>query len=131
MAEQAQVNALDPVLEVVHAAALSRQAKDPIALDLRPLTPFCDFFYICHSESRPQSEAIVDAVTRALGKAGYKDYHIEGEPNADWVLVDRGDVVVHVFLTQQLRNFYSLERLWADAERLDLPADEPAPGTEE
>jgi ribosome-associated protein len=124
MEPQAQSETVDPVLAVMHAAAVSRQAKAPVALDLRPLTPFCDYFYICHSESRPQTEAIVDAVSRALSKAGYKDYHVEGESGSDWVLIDRGDVILHVFLTRELRDFYSLERLWADAARLELPPDE-------
>lgn len=108
-------------LHLIHQAAVARQAGDPIALDLQPLTPFADYFYICHSDSRPQSEALVDAISKSLDEAGVKGYHVEGTESYEWILVDTGDVIAHIFLTRERRDFYSLERLWADAERVSLP----------
>jgi ribosome-associated protein len=117
---------LDGDLSLVHEAACKRKALDPSALDLRPLTPFTDYFYICHSESNRQSKAIAEAVQEALDKAKKKSYHIEGLESGEWILIDAGEVVVHIFLSQGRREFYALEKLWADAERLDLPAEEAA-----
>ena len=83
---------LEPMLALIHTAAASRKAVSPIALDLRPLTPFTDFFYICHSESSRQSRAIADAVREALEKAGSSPFHIEGLESAEWILIDRVEV---------------------------------------
>ena len=85
-----------------------------LILDLRKLTAVTDFFVVCTADSDVQVRAIVDAVEEGLGKKGIRPWHREkGSPN--WVLLDFVDVVLHVFHTQA-RGFYSLERLWGDAE---------------
>ena len=117
---------LEPALALIHTAAAQRKAASPLLLDLRPLTPFTDFFYICHSESSRQSRAIADGIREALEKAGSSPFHLEGLESAEWILIDAGDVVIHIFLSEEKREFYSLERLWADAEQIPLPETEPA-----
>ena len=117
---------LDPAVAVVHGAAISKKAQDPVILDLRPLTPFTDYFYICHGESLRQNQAIAEAVQEALDRAGLKPYRVEGLESGEWILIDVGAVVIHVFLTRAKRDFYSLERLWADASRASPEAGEEA-----
>jgi len=119
-----RTDTLDLDVALVHEAACERKALDPLALDLRPLAHFTDFFYICHSESSRQSRAIAESIQEALDKAKKKSYHVEGMEAGEWILIDAGEVVVHVFLSQGKRDFYALEKLWADAERLALPGEE-------
>lgn len=85
-------------------------------LDLRPVTVLADFFVICTSESSRQSLAILDSVAIELKKKdGLLPLHpAEGDPKAGWMLLDYGDVVVHVF-DAPTRSFYNLEQLWKDA----------------
>ena len=93
-------------------------------LDLRGLTVIADYFVIATTTSLPNSRAIVDTIEENLRKAGDKGYHIASVTDASWVLIDLGDVVVHLFDAEH-REFYQLERLWADAPRVPLP-EEPA-----
>ena len=122
-----QTEPVDPILNVIHEAAGKRQACRPVALDLRPLTPFTDYFYVCHSESQRQSLAISEAVRKALDEAGHKPYHVEGGEGGDWILIDAGEIVVHIFQGEATREFFSLERLWTDAVRLPLPEPTVSP----
>jgi ribosome-associated protein len=81
-----------------------------------------DYFIICHGNSRSQVEAIADSVEAEVKKAtGANPWHKEGYENAEWILIDYFDVVVHIFL-EESRGFYKLEKLWADAERVDVPS---------
>jgi ribosome-associated protein len=117
------------ILEAVHRAALSKQARHPVALDLRALTPFTDYFYICHGDSARQNHAIADAVLEELSRLGEPADHAEGMHVAEWILLDAGDVIIHIFSLEK-REFYSLERLWGDAPKVKLPVD-AAPREEE
>ncbi len=113
----------DAVLRAIEAAR-DKKALDLVALDLRHLSSFTDFFVICSGQNVRQVQAIADAVDEALRKEQVKPAHVEGFQRAEWVLLDYFDFVVHVFSTER-RAFYALERLWGSAERVPLP--EPAP----
>jgi len=110
----------DQVAQAV-AAAAGRKAMDLIVLDLRKSQAFTDFFLICTGATTRQVQAIADAIQSALGTHGIKPTIVEGETRAEWVLVDYFDFIVHVF-TPATREFYGLERLWGDAERIEIPA---------
>ena len=109
-------------------AALDKKALDVVVLDLRNTPAFTDFFVLCSGTNQRQVKAIADAVEEALRAAKVRPAHIEGYDRADWILLDFFTFIVHVF-TPQTRAFYSLERLWGDAERIevsDTPAGEAA-----
>ena len=103
------------------AAALDKKATDLIVLDLRQSQAFTDFFVICTGANTRQVQAIADAVQAALTRRGTRPTLVEGETRAEWVLVDYFDFIFHVF-TPATREFYGLERLWGDAERIEIPA---------
>jgi ribosome-associated protein len=95
-------------------AAGKKKGADIRVLDLRPVTSFADYFIICTGANRRQIQAIADEIERSLQLAGEFANSIEGYSNADWVLMDYGDYVVHIF-SETSRNYYDLERLWRDA----------------
>ncbi len=101
-------------------AALGRKAEDVVILDLREITSFTDFFMICTGNSSRHLEGIADAILGKLEESKIEPWHIEGERDANWILQDYVDVVVHLFL-RDTREFYGLERLWADAPHVELP----------
>ena len=94
----------------------NKGGKDILKIDLRKLeNSITDYFVICHGTSVTQVDAICDSVEDiVIAETGEKPLHVEGLENCFWVLLDYGNVVVHIFL-EQYRNFYSLESLWADA----------------
>ena len=100
-------------------AALDKKAFDVLVLDLRNTPAFTDFFVICSGQSTRQVKAIADGVEEALRAARVRPAHIEGYDRAEWILMDYFTFIVHVF-TPQTREFYSLERLWGDAERIEI-----------
>lgn len=110
----------DEMTSVV-AAALDKKALDVAVLDLTKASAFTDFFIICTGTNRRQVQAIADAVQEAAAKHGARPALIEGYERAEWVLIDYFDFIVHIF-TPATREFYSLERLWGGAERVDVPA---------
>ncbi len=99
------------------AAAADKQAADVVLLDVRDLTDFADFFVICSAESPPQFAAIVNDAERTLRGMGLRPHHREGENDSGWVLIDFGDVILHVF-TPDRRTHYDLESAWSAAPRL-------------
>ena len=101
------------------AAALEKKAADVLVLDLRKASAFTDFFVICTGQNVRQVHAIADAVQEALAKRGVKPAIVEGKGRAEWVLIDYFDFIFHVF-TPGSRDFYGLERLWGDAERIEV-----------
>jgi len=103
------------------AAALDKKATDVVVLDLRKGTAFTDFFVICTGANVRQVQAIAEAVQAAIGKTGARPALVEGLSRAEWVLIDYFDFIVHIF-TPATREFYSLERLWGDAERIEVSA---------
>jgi ribosome-associated protein len=104
-------------------AALDKKASDVVVLDLRGTSAFTDFFVLCSGLNQRQVKAIADAIEETLRAAKIRPAHIEGYDRAEWVLMDFFSFIVHVF-TPQTRQFYSLERLWGDAERIEV-TDEP------
>jgi len=104
------------LLGSVAKGIFEKKGKDVLKIDLRKLeNRIADYFIVCHGSSVTQVDSISDSVENTVRKvAGEKPLHIEGLDNCFWVLIDYGNVVVHVFL-EEYRNFYSLESLWADA----------------
>lgn len=100
-------------------AALEKRAIGLVVLDLQGISGVADFFLICSGTSTTQMETIVEAIRQALKAAGIRQHHGEGTPESGWLLLDYGDVVVHVFL-DATREFYALERLWGDAPVLSV-----------
>ncbi len=95
-------------------AADAKQAKEIRILDLRDVSSFADFFVICSGSNSRQIQAIADEIHLRLKKKGELPNSIEGYTNAEWVLMDYGDYLIHVF-TVKARAYYDLERLWRDA----------------
>jgi ribosome-associated protein len=110
----------------VVSAALDKKAADVVVLDLRNTPAFTDFFVLCSGQTQRQVRAIADAVEETLRAARVRPAHVEGYDRAEWILMDFFTFIVHVF-TPQTREFYSLERLWGDAERIEV-SDEPGSG---
>lgn len=109
-------NETELLVESVVKGIFEKKGKDVVKIDLRKLeNRITDFFVICHGTSFTQVDSICDSVEDNVRKErSAKPWHVEGLDNCFWVLLDYGDVVVHVFL-EEYRNFYSLESLWADA----------------
>ena len=100
-------------------AAEDKKALDLVTLDLRKAAGFTDYFIICSGANPRQIRAIADGVMEALAANGAKPAHIEGYERSEWVLIDYFDFIVHVF-SQETRLFYGLERLWGNAEKVDV-----------
>jgi ribosome-associated protein len=96
------------------SAADDRKAVDLKVLHLQQVTDFTDYFLICSGTSERQVQAIADAVQERLRGARVRPLHVEGYNRAQWILIDYGDLVIHIF-QEEPRRFYSLERLWGDA----------------
>jgi len=104
------------------SCAAEKQAEDVVALDLRGISTFTDFFVICSGASEPQLKAIAGGITERLrDEHDLKPTAVDGYPLSQWVIVDYGSVVVHIF-HQVKRDLYSLEDLWSDAPKLELTA---------
>jgi ribosome-associated protein len=95
-------------------AALDRKAADLIVLDVQGVSSVTDYFLVCSGKSTTHVRTIIDAIRTELKTAGVRPLHAEGRPESGWVLLDYGDVLVHVFL-EDTRAYYALERLWGDA----------------
>jgi len=100
-------------------AALEKKALDPVLLELKGMTSFTDYFLLCGGKSDRQVQAIAQRIAEALGELGIRPLGLEGMSEGKWVLMDYGDLVIHVFL-EPIRQFYDLEGLWIDAPRIDL-----------
>jgi ribosome-associated protein len=97
--------------ELIGRLSLSKRAERVLSIDVRGLTSMTDFFVICSAETNIQVKAIADTIRKGTTA---KPWHIEGYEKQQWILLDYVDVVVHVFLNS-VRDFYLLEKLWADA----------------
>ena len=116
------------VLNIAAEAADGKMARDLTALDISEISSFASWFLICTGDSSRQIQAITDEIEMRLKQVGVRPDHIEGYRNAEWVVMDYSDLVVHVF-SKTARAYYDLERLWRDAVpvELDLSADADAP----
>ena len=95
-------------------AALDKKAADLTVLDVQGVSSVTDYFLVCSGKSTPHVRTIIDAIRTELKAEGVRPLHAEGKPESGWVLLDYGDVLVHVFL-EDTRAYYALERLWGDA----------------
>jgi ribosome-associated protein len=95
-----------------------KKANDIHVLDIGKISVIADYFIIASGSNRNQVQAMADNVEEILGKAGYNPRHIEGYQNANWILMDYGDVVLHLF-DEENRLFYDLERIWRDGTLID------------
>jgi ribosome-associated protein len=100
----------------------SRKASAIRVLDLRPLTSFADFFVLCSGANPRQIQAICDEVVKQMKARGERPISLEGYDNAEWILLDFGDLLVHIF-SEKSREYYDLDRLWRDAPKLDIPPE--------
>jgi ribosome-associated protein len=114
-------DAYDPQLNLFVKAVLGRKALDVVMMDVGSLTSLADTFIICSGRSNRQVTAIAEYIRADLKKKGLVPLSIEGLKEGHWVLMDYGNVVIHVFY-DPVRNFYDLEGLWADAPRISTPA---------
>ena len=110
-------------LDIYVKAVLERKAEDILVLDVRKLTSVADVFLICSGRSNRQVTAIADSVQRTLRKQSIRPLSIEGKNEGHWVLMDYGHVIIHIFY-ETIREFYNLEGLWRDAERVVTPSME-------
>jgi len=101
------------------AAALDKKAQDVVVLDLTKASAFTDFFVICTGSNVRQVQAIADGIKDALESVGAKPALVEGYDRAEWILIDYFDFIFHIFLPAT-RQFYALERLWGDAEKIEV-----------
>ncbi len=104
-------------------AAIEKKAFDLVLLEMKRISSFTDYFLLCSGKSDRQVQAIAQAVEEALEKKGIRFIGQEGKVEGKWVLMDYGDVVVHIFL-EPVRAFYDLEGLWIDAPRIELEKGE-------
>jgi ribosome-associated protein len=104
-------------LDLFIQAVLERKAEGVVALDVRDLTSIADTFIICNGRSSRQVSAIAEHVERFLKDNGIRPLSVDGRREGHWVLMDYGDIIVHVFY-EETRNFYDLEGLWVDAKRI-------------
>ncbi|MGA2772120.1 MAG: ribosome silencing factor [Bryobacteraceae bacterium] len=117
------IQAAAPTWLVAVRAAASKKAADTQVLDLRGITSFTDFFVIATGANPRQIQAISDEVGLQLKQqAGELPFSIEGYNQAEWVLADYGDLLVHIF-SPKAREYYSLERLWRSAKTVEIPAE--------
>lgn len=99
--------------------ALDKKAGDVVVLELKNLSTIADYFLICSGSSTTQVKAIADSIIDGFSSNRVKPIGIEGLRNSHWVLIDYGDVIVHVF-EDETRQYYQLEKLWLDAPRINL-----------
>ncbi len=110
---------ISPEIRWAIEAAQDKKAEHLTVLDMREMSAFSEFFLICSGQSHPQLEAIRDAIEERLDRAGVHIRHAEGRAGSEWVLLDYGSFVVHIF-SERARLYYDLERLWRAAARIDI-----------
>lgn len=120
--EEACTEKLDERICVALSAASEKKALDPVVLDLREIASFTDYFVITSGTNARQVQAVANEVVEQLKKQGTRAARMEGYNTGEWILLDYGDFIVHVF-DNKARQFYDLERLWRDAVRVVLPED--------
>ncbi|PYF08790.1 ribosome silencing factor [Ureibacillus chungkukjangi] len=111
------------LLEIVYKAIDDKRGEDIVVLNMENISLLADYFLICNGNSDRQAQAIAKEVQDKAQEHGYDVKRVEGFDSARWILVDIGDIVVHIFHKDE-RAFYNLERLWGDAPQLDVPTAE-------
>ncbi len=110
------------MVDLILAGIADKQGQDPVVLDLKEISSLCDYFVITSASSIRQVKAMAESVKEHMEEQGYDLLHHEGFRQARWILLDYGDVVVHLFVTEE-RDHYQLERIWKDAPLLDIDSD--------
>ena len=122
------VKPIDPEESLVRLcaeAALDKKALDPVVLDMRGISSFTDFFLIVSGTSEPQLKAIASSIRERVRESlGIRPIAEDGFPVSQWVVIDYGSVIIHVFHAEK-RPVYGLEHLWGDAPQIELPASTP------
>lgn len=114
---------LDDEVKLAIECANEKKAFDLTAIDLREIASFTEFFIICSGTNTRQVQAIADEITEKLKeKLNSRVVRIEGYTAGEWILLDYGDFIVHIF-EQKAREFYDLERLWRDAKKVEMPKE--------
>ena len=114
-----KIQRLPHQIDAAIRAAQDKQAVDLVVMDLRKAAGFTDYFLICSGTNPRQIRAIADAVIGVLAEQGAKPAHVEGYDRSEWILLDYFDFIVHIFASDT-RLFYGLERLWGNAERIEV-----------
>lgn len=107
------------MVKIAYNALDEKKADDIRVLDIGEISVLADYFIIAGGENRNQIQAMIDNVEEKLGEAGYHPKQIEGYNSAGWILMDYGDIIVHVF-SKEDRLFYDLERIWRDGKVVDV-----------
>ena len=108
---------LPPEVRISVKASLAKKGEDLVVLDLRGISSFTDFFVITHGNSLRQNIALYESVEEELKKQDIRPLSVEGKEHSEWTLMDYGNFIVHIF-SKRAREYYSLEKLWGDAQKL-------------
>src|SRR3989441_4963604 len=122
----ANLSDFDERIQRALRAAAEKKAFNSIVLDLRSVATFTDFFVITTGTNKRQMQAITDEIVEQLKRNGTRAARVEGYQTAEWILIDYGDFIVHIF-DEKSRRFYDLERLWREAKRVDVSAQLQGP----
>jgi ribosome-associated protein len=109
---------LDKYVKMSVTASQAKKAEDIVVLDLRDISSFTDFFVVMQGNSKRQNMAIYESIEQELKSESLKPLSVEGRNNAEWILMDYGYFIIHVF-SKEAREYYYLEKLWGDAPRAD------------
>ena len=107
------------ILKIAVNAADDKKAHDLVALDISGISSFANYFLFCTGDSSRQMQAIADEIEKKLKEAGVRPSHVEGYQNAEWILMDYFDLVIHIF-SKNARVYYDLERLWRDGKNMEI-----------
>ena len=121
MKSKSKINKIDEMIEIGKECLVhldEKKATDPVFMDLRKVNSYLDFFLIATGNSRMHCRALARDIVKFLYEKGVKEYGSH-DLNSDWIILDFGGLIVHIF-TEELREYYELERLWADAEIIKL-----------
>ncbi|RMF94434.1 MAG: ribosome silencing factor [Candidatus Schekmanbacteria bacterium] len=101
--------------------ALEKKALDPVLYDVRKITSIADYFFICHGSSDKNVKSIAENIVEEFKKRGIYAISVDGFLLCQWIVIDYGDVVIHIF-QKETRDYYNLEGIWGDAKTLKIPA---------
>ena len=105
---------MNKLIENIIECIKNKKGYDIVVLDVKKVSSLTEYFIVCSSDSDPQTRSITNHLKKELSKKKIKPFQIEGLDYCDWVLMDYFDVVIHIF-KKEIRDFYNIERLWADA----------------
>ena len=107
------------MVKIIYKAMEDKKAEDIKIIDIADISTIADYFIICSASNSSQMEAVIDNISEMLVKAGYEAKRTEGGRSSSWILIDYGDVVVHIF-SREDRLFYDLERIWRDGKFVEI-----------